>query len=235
VRRLPGFAAPIALVLAAVGYVLAAWAVPPGFFDGLAPPAPYRWVSPPPQLKQGNQPPLTGHGAANVGPTGQVEPGSIFTADNQAEISFIPGAFTTPANHSPVTIDITPVGTFPSPGSIHLVTNVYCFRSTSPIAPGRDALITLTYSDSVPGPSSIYGYQQSGPWQKIGSTGTSAPYTISARAHQLGCFAAGGTQSTSGGAGLGGGGQMLPVLVAILIVLVLLAGLPLVVLRRRQS
>jgi hypothetical protein len=236
-RRRAGIALAL-LVAAVLAYVLAAWSVAPGFFDGLAPPGPYRWASPPPQFKQGNQPPLSGRGTAAVGPTGEVQPGTVQTQDNQAAISFIPGAFKAPADRSPVTIEITPQRRFPDPGNIQLATNVYCFASRAPIASGHDVLITLTYSDGIAAPRDIYGYQDNGPWRKVGNTGTSAPYTISAQPTWLGCFAAGiGRSATTGGGGglFGSGTQTLPVVVAVLIVLVLLAGLPLVLLRRRRG
>lgn len=225
----------LVLAAAAVAYALAAWSVAPGFFDGLAPPGQYRWLSPPPQFKQGNQQPLSGHGTAAVGPTGEVEPVTVQTGDNQAALSAIPAAFVTPPSHAPVTIQITPVGQYPNPGNLQLGTNVYCVTSTSPIAAGHDVLITLTYSDGIAAPRFVYGYQTGATtWEKLGSTGTSAPYTISVQVPHLGCFAAASDKTASGG-GFSLSGQTLPVLVAILIVLVLLAGLPLVLLRRRHA
>jgi hypothetical protein len=237
VNRSLAWQGALCLVGAAVVYVIAAASAPPGFFDGFAPPAPYRWVSPPSQFKQGNQAPLSGRGQAITNESGQVilENGSLSTDDNQATISFIPGSIETPANHGPVHIQIKPVAQFPDPGGVRLATNVYCFTSTSPVAAGRDVLISLTYSTGIPGPSAIYGYQDNGPWQKIGATGSSAPYSIAAQAHWLGCFAAGSPNSaspSSPGSGAAGG-QTLPLLVGVLIVIVLLAALPLLLRRRR--
>ena len=48
------------IATAAAAYVLAAWAVAPGFYDGFTPPQPYNWVSPPPQVT-GNKAPKSGH------------------------------------------------------------------------------------------------------------------------------------------------------------------------------
>jgi hypothetical protein len=87
----------------------------------------------------------------------------------------------------------------------------------------------------VPAPGDLYGYQGSGPWRKLGSTGSAAPYTISVRSSFLGCYAAGypaNVQSSTQGARVGGG-QTLPVIVALAILLVVLAGIPLAILRRR--
>jgi hypothetical protein len=223
------------LALAVVAYVLAAWAVTPGFYDGIAPPQPYRWVSPPPQFTSNNQPPLSGHATVKVGTNGVVDPGSVFTQDGQAALSFVPGAFVTPPDRSPVTIDIKPVASFPDPGDIHLATNVYCITSTSPLAQGKDVLVTLQYSGNLPAPSDVYESQPGGAWQKIGSTGSAAPYYIAARATSLGCFAGGypanAKQSAQGTTV--SGGQTLPIVGALAILVVVLAGIPLAVLRRR--
>ena len=230
-----GRAAAALLALAAAGYVVAAWSVAPGFYDGIGPAAPYRWVSPPPELKAGNQPPLPGHGSVKVASNGLVDPGSIFTQDGQAAISFVPGAFLAPPDRSPVTLDIQPVAQYPDLGTLKLATNVYCFTSSSPLAQGKDVLVTLTFSNQLPAPGDVYTYQGSGPWRRIGSTGAAQPFSIAARSTGLGCFAGaypGNAAQTASGLRLSGG-QTLPILVALAILVVVLAGVPLAVLRRR--
>jgi hypothetical protein len=217
-------------------YLAAAWTVAPGFYDGFGPQAPYRWVSPPPQFQHSNQPPLSGQGSARVNASGVVDPGSVFTQDGQASISFVPGAFQPPPDRSPVTITIKPVTSFPDPGNVHLATNVYCVAGSAPLAPGKDVLVTLTFSDQLPAPNSIQEYEGSGPWQDIGSTGSAAPFSISARATKLGCVAGGypaNAQQSASGVRVGGG-QTLPVIIAIAILAVVLAGIPLAVIRRRS-
>src|SRR5262249_56819030 len=124
--------------LAATACGAAAWAVTPGFYAGIAPPQPYRWVSPPPQFKSSNQQPLSGRGSARVASNGSVDPGSIFTQDGQAAGSFVPGAFVTPADRSPVTIDVKPVAEFPDPDGTHLAPNGYCVTASTAMAPGKD-------------------------------------------------------------------------------------------------
>jgi hypothetical protein len=224
------------LALAAVVYGLAAWMVTPGFFDGIQPSSPYRWVSPPAQFKSSNQPPLSGHAAVKVGSNGVVDPGTAFTQDGQGSVSFVPGAFVAPADHSAVNININPVAQFPKPTGIRMATNVYCFTSSSPMASHAQVLITLRYSSGVPAPGDVYGYQGQGPWQKLGSTGSATPYTISVRANWLGCYAGGFPANAESAQGTRlGGGQTLPVLVALIILLVVLAGIPLAVLRRREE
>jgi hypothetical protein len=223
------------LGLAAGLYVAAAWTVAPGFYDGFGPQAPYRWVSPPPQFKGANQPPLSGQATIRVNASGVVDAGSVFTQDGQASISFTPGAFEAPPDRSPVTISIKPVATYPNPGNVHLATNVYCVTSSAPVAPGKDVLVTLTFSDQLPAPSSVYEYQDSRPWENIGSTGTAAPFSISARASKIGCFAGGypaNPKQSASGVKVGGG-QTLPIVIAVAILVVVLAGVPLALVRRR--
>jgi len=225
------------LAAAVVAYAVAAWAVAPGFYDGIAPPQPYRWVSPPPQFRNSNQQPQSGHQTVKVGATGKVDPASVFTQDGQAAIAFTTGAFVTPPDRSPVSIDLRPQVVFPDPGPTHLSTNVYCVSSSSPLAAGQQILVTLQYSDQLPAPADVYGYQGSGPWQKIGNTGTAAPFYISARSDTLGCFAAGypaNAAQTAQGPRVSGG-QAVPIVVALAILVVVLAGIPLAVLRRRGA
>lgn len=222
------------LALAAAGYTLAAWSVAPGFYDGIAPPQPYRWMSPPPQLARDNQPPLPGSGSVAVAGNGLVNPGTVFTQDGQASISFVPGAFQTPPDRSRVTIEIKPVATFPDPGQVQVATNVYCFTSSSPLAAGKDVLITLHYSDQLPAPGDVYGYESQRAWRKLGNTGAAAPYQVAVRTSFLGCFAGGYPKDAGRPAGPRvAGGQTLPIVVALLILIVVLAGIPLAVLRRR--
>ena len=235
-RRSLSSRARLALIAAAVVvYALAAWAVAPGFYDGIAPPQPYRWVSPPAQFQSSNQQPLSGHQSVKVGSNDKVDPATVFTQDGQAAIAFTPGAFVAPSDRSPVSIDIKPQPVFPNPAGIHLSTNVYCVTSSSPLASGQQVLVTLQYSSQLAAPSDVYAYQDNGPWQKIGNTGTAAPFYISARSGTLGCFAAGyaaNAAQTAQGARVSGG-QALPIIVALAILVVVLAGIPLAVLRRR--
>jgi len=228
----------MALAGAATVYAVAAWLVPPGFFDGAAPSEPYRFVSPPPQLARQNQPPLPGHGTLRVGTNGQVDPGTVFTAENQPEasLSVLPGSFPAPADRSPVTIDIKPVSSYPALTGLDCVTNVYLVTASQPLQ--KEALVTLRFSDALPAPSDIYRAPQNGStWTSAGSTGASSPFYISTRTTVLGyfagCFKANASATASGPRV--GGGQTLPIIVALAILLVVLGGIPLAVMRRRQD
>lgn len=222
---------------AAAAYAVAAWAVEPGFFDGFSPPEPYRWISPPPGVSNPGAP-LSGQGQLKVAANGVVDPGTIFTGENQpqASLSVIPGAFDAPGDRSPVTVRIRPVSSYPPLTGLRCSTNVYEITASRPLV--KEALVTLRFSDAVPAPSDIYRAPLSGGgWEKIGNSGASAPFYISARTNQLGYFA-GCYPSDSGATAPGprvGGGQTLPIIVAVAILLVVLGGIPLAILSRRGS
>ncbi|HEX6547705.1 MAG TPA: hypothetical protein VF134_03070 [Candidatus Dormibacteraeota bacterium] len=223
---------------AAAGYCVAAWAVAPGFFDGFAPPEPYRWEHPPPSVKNNPGPPLAGHATFKVASNGQVDPGSVFTGETQpqASASFLPGSFPPPSN-GVVSLDIKPEASgYPDPTGLTCATNIYLFSSSAALQ--KDAVVTLRYSDAVPAPSDIYRAPQSGGgWTKLGSTGANAPFYIAVRTTQLGYFAACyETSSVASAAGTRvGGNQTLPIIVALGILLVVLGGIPLAFLRRRAA
>jgi hypothetical protein len=214
---------------AVVAYALAAWAVAPGFYDGIAPPRAYRWVSPPPALRSTNQPPLAGQSTIKVGTQGVVDPGNAFTQDGQAALSFLPGSFATPAGNAPVTLDIEPQTTYPEPNGFVLATNVYCFTSSSPLLPDKDPLVTLQYAINTAAPTDVYAYVPGGTWRKLGSSGSAAPFYIAARATTLGCFAGG----YAPGRPASPGATTLPLVAGLAVAVVVLAGIPLLVLRRR--
>jgi len=222
------------LGVAAIGYVLAAWMVRPGFYDGLAPAAPYRWVSPPPNLAAGNQQPLGGHAVDPV-LGGSTSPFTTYTSDGQVIISFLPASFRVAPGTSGVTLHITPESTYPAPTGFTPATNVYLVTADAPLV--KAALIQLQYSNAVPAPSALYAVPQSGgTWKNLGASNVSAVFTVSSRSSFLGYFVAGYSKgSHSSAAPTVGGGQLLPIVIAAVILLVLVAGVPLALLRRGRD
>ncbi|HET9848990.1 MAG TPA: hypothetical protein VFR68_10595 [Candidatus Dormibacteraeota bacterium] len=92
------------------------FAAPP-IYDGIyVPPAPYRYESPPPNLRAGNQPPLGGEVRYPV-QNGQVPGGGVTTGDNQVIIFFGPGFFKAPPGATSVTCSIEPDANPPAPPS----------------------------------------------------------------------------------------------------------------------
>lgn len=225
------------LATATAAYLLAAWAVAPGFYDGFTPPQPYNWVSPPPQVT-GNQPPKNGHLVIKV-INGVSDANSAFTDDGQIVIGFLPGAFDVTGKTS-VSVDIHPVTNCSTPTGVHFSTNVYLITASAPLVMASNLL--LRFSDVVPAPSDVYfapdSAASSAPgadcaWKSIGAAQQSQAFTLDTSTRQLGYFAAGYPANATHPAG--SSSQLLPIVVAIVIVVVLIAGIPLAVLRRRRA
>ncbi|MGH7920432.1 MAG: hypothetical protein ACREQM_10865 [Candidatus Dormibacteraceae bacterium] len=214
---------------AVAAYALAAWAIAPGFFDGLTPPAPYRWIHPPASLRPDNQQPLSGSGTVTLGRNGSALPGSAFTEDGQATVSWTGGAWQVPGKRQ-VTLHLAPERSYPATGTLRLATNVYCITSSAPIASDHQVQLTLAYSDAIAdAPRQIYEAPWGGSWQALGSGPAPIPYTISVTTGTLGCFVAG-----SGSPPVPWYAQRLPLLVAGLLVLVIAGGGATYLFRRRR-
>ncbi len=224
----------VALLAAAVTvYVIAAWMVAPGFYDGFGPPQPYNWTCPPPQAGANTKPAAWHVDIKVVG--GVSDAGSAFDKDGQIVIGFLPGAFDA-TGKTTISVDVTPLPTCPeSPSGIQFVTNVYQITASAPLVKATN--LVLRFSNLEPAPTDVYfATDPAGPWKSIGAQQQSQQYTIVTTTQSLGYFAAGyASASPPPGAVTVGGGQALPIIVAGLIVLVVLAGIPLAVLRRRRS
>jgi hypothetical protein len=225
----------VILMGAAAVYLLSAWMVAPGFYDGFTPQSPYNFVCPPVHIA-GNQPPASGHvDIALV--RGASDADSAYTTDStpQVVIGFLPGSFDMTGRTS-VSVDITPVSPCPTVSQLRFITNVYKITANAPLV--KPANLVMRYSDVVPAPSAVYfATDPNGPWTSIGAAQQSQPFTIDTSASQLGYFAAGYAASTTPAPGsvTVGGGQLLPIAVAVLIIGVLVAGIPLAIIRRRQG
>lgn len=221
------------LGIAAVLYAVAAWMVAPGFYDGFGPPQPYNFTCPPPQAGS-NTKPSSGHLEIKV-IGGVSDANSAFTDDGQLVMGFLPGAFMAGGKTS-ITVDIKPLGTCPTPSGIRFVTNVYQVSADATIDSSKPANLVLRFSNLVPNPSTVYtASDPNGPWTTL-TTQPGQPFTVETRTATLGYFAAGyPAGSPPPGSVTVGGSQVLPIIVAILIVVVVLAGLPIAVIRRRRA
>ena len=101
----------------------------PPVYDGIVvPPAPYRYESPPANLRNGNQPPLGGE-ATLPAPNGQVAGGGVQTDDQQVITFFGPGTFKAPTGETSVKCTIHPVANPPPPpAGLDLRGNVYAIN-----------------------------------------------------------------------------------------------------------
>jgi len=143
ISRRAGLAA-LALGLGAAALLHGRMAAPPVYDGIIVPPEPYRWESPPPNLKAGNKPPQSGESTLPV-LNGQVSGGGVQTGDSQAVIYFGPGAFKVPAGVQSVKCTITPDPNPPAPpAGIEIRGNVY--RVTCVGQPGNTPVtVTSTY------------------------------------------------------------------------------------------
>jgi hypothetical protein len=226
------------LAAAAAVYLVAAWSVAPGFYDGFAPQQPYNFVCPPP-IAGANLAPTSGHLVIKV-IGGVSDANSAFTDDGQVVIGFLPGAFDV-TGKTQVTVDIKPVSPCPTPNGLKFSTNAYDITADAPLVKQSDKskwpTLVMRYSNLEPDPSYVYHADNpSGPWTNIGANSQAQPYTIDVKTDELGYFAAGYPSGAISKGGAGGSSiQILPVTIAILIVLVLVGGVPLTIIRRRQA
>ncbi|HXN03453.1 MAG TPA: hypothetical protein VN895_01340 [Candidatus Acidoferrum sp.] len=117
----------------------------PPIYDGIGPPVePYRWESPPPNLRAGNQPPLSGKATLQVA-NGQVSGGTVKTGDGQVVVFVTAGAYAAPQGSTGVTCTIVPESNPPSPPvGMDLRGNVYRIACTA--QPGSAAVtVSATY------------------------------------------------------------------------------------------
>lgn len=228
---------PLALALAAAAYVLAAWLVAPGFFDGFAPAAPYHWVSPPPDLRNSNQAPSGGKTTIGF-QNGAAQAGHLYTADQQAAVTYPSQSFAVPPAGTPLTLEIQPVGTYPPLGGIMPAGNVYLVTvSTRIISP---VVITLRYGSQQSGPpNDIFAADTAtSTWRTLGSVNSSVPYTVSASTQTLGYFVVGfppAPASRPAPARSGGGPPVVALVAVAAAALVVLAGVPFLLVRREAA
>lgn len=222
------------LAAAVIAYMVAAWMVAPGFYDGFGPASPYNWSCPPPQAGA-NVKPASGH--ADIQVVGGVnDAASAYDRDGQIVLGFLPGAFKAAPGQTSISVDITPLPTCPRPAGMQFVTNVYQVTASAPLADpaNKPASVVMRYSNLLPQPGDVYlAGDPAGSWKSLGGTVQPLTFSIDARTPSLGYFAAGYPSAKPPPRAVTvGGGQVLPIVVAVIIVLVVLAGLPLALRRR---
>jgi hypothetical protein len=98
--------------------------------DGLGPPAPYRWVSPPPALAAGNLPPAAGSFSVGLAADGSAA-GVFSTPELQATLILEKGAIAPAAGSTGVRLTIVPVdpgSLAPPPRGVTIAGNAYRFQ-----------------------------------------------------------------------------------------------------------
>jgi hypothetical protein len=120
--------------------------------DGLAPPAPYRWVDPPPELASTNLAPAPGTFRVELGNRGSVT-AVLTTTDAQVTLILPKGSFARAERERAVEVSIEPLGASsvdPPPPPFEILGNVYRLDSTSvpsddPAELAAEARVVLTY------------------------------------------------------------------------------------------
>jgi hypothetical protein len=100
--------------------------------DGFIPPAPYRWVDPPPELANSNLPPASGRSRIPMGPQGS-QAAFMATDDAQVTLNAPKGAFPARPGSEAVVMTIEPVdpaSVGPLPGELSVRGNVYLIAAT---------------------------------------------------------------------------------------------------------
>jgi len=184
-------------LLAAV-YAAAAWwtsGVMPvrPIFDGLAPPAPYRWVSPPPELSAGNQRPQGIAQSVTLKPGGTDET-SVATPDGQATLILPQGSFAAAPGATGVRVEVTPQNPArygPSPSGLGFAGNAY--NISAHLEPsGASAMLAgnVTVLLTYPITATQIATRNGSMWTSIGGTDVPASLQIFAKTRMLGVFVA---------------------------------------------
>jgi hypothetical protein len=246
-----GLAAGLALV--AAWAALAAWSgrltplarLP--LLDGLGPAAPYRWVSPPPDLAADNQPPSAGEFTLQLVPDGVLGQVAL-TSDGQVTVIVSDGAIGPHRGDSTVRLNVEPLdpGTLPPPGH-GLVTFGNAYRLTATYEPSGtpvrglegeiDLILLYPVTPNVHAASHEMLRSASGEaWTSLKSTDSVAQQQVQARIPGLGTFVVGGVPAPSPAAPAdtgGGGSQTTATVLLILAGCVLLVGIGFLVRSRR--
>ncbi len=202
--------------------------------DGLAPPTPYRWVEPPPELESTNLEPSSGTFRVALGAAGSRT--AVFTTDD-AQVSLIlpRGAFDVAPAQDAVEVTVEPVGpsTVGAPEEPDRIAgNVYrlgaTYRPSGDPAPlAIDARVVLVYPllAGDHGGHELLVSANGRRWRALDTNDLPSVQQADAAVSQLGYVAAASTNrsatvSPSGGAEQGGSTAATVVIVAALIVLV---------------
>jgi hypothetical protein len=185
-----------AIVLAYLGGAVASGRHSPlarrPLLDGLAPPPPYHWVKPPPELAPTNKPPASVRQTVRLTSAGS-EVSAIATGDGQASLVLEANAFAPSPGASEVAVAIDPLdpaGLAPAPQGLVLAGNAYRMRFTyqpsgKPATVGGKATAVLIYP-LLPIPvGSLFDYTMLGSpdgkaWERQQSTATPGSHQLAA-------------------------------------------------------
>jgi hypothetical protein len=181
--------------------------------DGLAPPTPYRWVNPPPDLAASNKPPASTRFTVALTPTGS-QLGAFSTSDGQINLVLSEGAVPARPGQRSVEVAVDPVdpatlGAAPS----GLVTAGNAYRIQASYQPSGARVQALAGQSSVglvypllatavadPGGHQVLSSPDGRAWEALASTDTPGTHQVSAGLTRTG-YVQVGVAPAAGGAG----------------------------------
>ena len=182
--------------------------------DGLAPPTPYRWVTPPPDLAASNKPPASTRFTVELTATGS-RLGAFSTSDGQINLVLSEGAVPARSGQTGVEVAVDPVDPAtlgPAPPGLVVAGNAY--RIQVSYQPSGDRVEALGGQSSVglvypllatavadPGGHQVLSSADGRAWEALASTDTPGTHQVSARLARTGYVQVG----VAPGAGSGGG------------------------------
>jgi hypothetical protein len=181
--------------------------------DGLAPPTPYRWVKPPPELAAGNKPPASARFTLQLTAAGS-RLGAFSTSDGQVNMVLSQGAVPARSGQTGVQVTVDPVDPAtlgPVPAGLVGAGNAY--RIQASYRPSGDKVETLAGQSSVAlaypllttAVADAAGHQllssaDGRTWQPLESTDTPGAHQVSARQTRTGYLQV-GVPPAAGGSG----------------------------------
>jgi hypothetical protein len=205
--------------------------------DGFIPPAPYRWVRPPPELANSNLPPVSGKTRVLFGAKGSEA--AFFATDDAQVTSTVPeDAFAARPGTEAVEITIEPVdpaSVEPLPGRLSVAGNVYLVRATyeptgdpvKRLATSLGVIMTYPSLSNDLGNHTLVVSSNGRRWKPVKTFDQHATRQVNGRLRSLGYVAVASTPlpSPAGpGAGSPGEGSILPILAVLIGGALLIAG-----------
>jgi len=184
--------------------------------DGLAPPTPYRWVNPPPDLAAGNKPPASTRFTLGLALEGS-QLGAFSTGDGQVNLVLSQGAVPPRSGQTGVEVTVDPadpaaLGPVPSglvgAGNAYRIQASYQPSGAKVEALGGQSSVGLVYPLLTTAVADTGGHQvlssaDGRTWEVLASTDTPGTHQVSARLTRTGYVmvgvppSAGGSQSSS--------------------------------------
>jgi hypothetical protein len=167
--------------------------------DGLAPPTPYRWVSPPPEMAASNKPPASTRFTVDLTPEGS-QLGAFSTSDGQINLVLSQGAVPARPGQTGVEFSVDPVdpATLGPPPS-GLVTAGNAYRIQGGYQPSGEEVGALGGQSSVglvypllatavadPGGHQLLSSADGQAWEALPSTDTPGTHQVSAQLARTG-------------------------------------------------